>query len=582
LQINYPYTEEAVLARKEKITYKQAFQAIYDRRNALSTAQPFSACVLRQGNSFVYRQGTLCVFDAGIVHVSNLSSQLDTVELDLSTIIRPVLESRFRVFGNFSLRLLHYTDGILAVHVTPKYSSDHSHIFAIRTAANLPIEQRVIESVQVARCSKLFARHNEHYLYYGTHTGMGDDGHSKWEIDGISLDENYPIQERERPVLLDKFHGSDIGSTIAFEIHNDHFYAVSNQGTFEVDEIDYTSFYHVVRFPLNSPLPDKVQKDERLYRRQHKQGPIHDSWTDLTLQLDERTNETVIVESRREWAQASSRQSRTFYVTKLDFPEEDDEEESSDEQLLPEDDPYVPLLDSSNNAHWKPTPDLYSWSQHPEFSPTDPSPRSFILARTKFRSYNYACTSFVDLVEDDQCCNNPSQPPCLRLRIGSRRELGLDYAAINSKGKALIDEMKPNFLDTQTRYRQPPIRMWPPPASHCPCSKRLHNILNPPLQSNSPPDTRSVTGVLDEQRLVFMVKPGRSYGSNDDSTSGTIVVVDFTGPNMSTPSAPSALQPPSLSRCDSKMDGVMDLHIGPSAWHWSSDSKGRCPRKRCQ
>ncbi|KAG9194119.1 hypothetical protein G6011_04154 [Alternaria panax] len=464
----------------------------------------------------------------------------------------------------------------------PRYSSDQSHIFAIKTAENLATDQRVIEAIQLARCSKLFARHDARYLYYGTHTGLGDDGHSKWEIDGISFDENFPIPKRERPVLLDKFHGSDIGSTIAFEIHNDYFYAVSNQGTFEVEEIDYTSFYHVVSFPLSSPLPKDIRKDERLYRRQHSQGPIHDSWTDLTLQLDERTNETVIVESRREWAQASSRQSRTFYVTRLDFREEDDMEEPSDEPMLPEGDLYVPLLDSSSNANWKPTPELYSWSQHPEFSPTDPSPRPFILSRTKFRAYNYACTSFVDIVEDDRCCNDPSQPPCLRLRIGSRRELGLDHAAISCKGKAPIDEMKPNFLDTQTRYRQSPIRMWPPPASCCPCSKRLHNILNPPLPSSAPSHARSVTGVLDEQRLVLMVKPGRSYGRNEDNASGTIIVINFASPNKSSAHAPSASQSPSRSRCDRKIDEDVDVYDDPLAWHWSSDSKRRCQGKTCQ
>ncbi|KAI4704284.1 hypothetical protein J4E81_001350 [Alternaria sp. BMP 2799] len=286
----------------------------------------------------------MCVFDAGVVYVTDLNSRKEAIPLDLQAIIRPVLESKFRAFGNISVRLLYYADEILSVHAIPKYNSDDSHIFAINTAANLADGQRVIESVRLSECSKLFVRHNKHYLYYGTHTGIGDDGHHKWEIEGISLHEDFRITERERPVLLDKFHGSDIGSTIAFEIHNNYFYAVSNQGTFEVEEIDYTSFYHVVRFPLDKP--DEVQKDERLFRRQHKQGPIHDSWTDLALQLDERTNETVIVESRREWAQASSRQSRTFYVTKMDFQEEDDTEELSDELLGPEDDLFLPLIDS--------------------------------------------------------------------------------------------------------------------------------------------------------------------------------------------------------------------------------------------
>ncbi|RYN19442.1 hypothetical protein AA0114_g12998 [Alternaria tenuissima] len=257
-------------------------------------------------------------------------------------------------------------------------------------------------------------------------------------------------------------------------------------------------------------------------------------------------------------------------------------EESSDEPLLPEDDLYVPLIDSSNNAHWKPTPDLYSWSQHPEFSPTDPSPRSFILARTKFRAYNYACTSFVDLVEDERCCNDPSQPPCLRLRIGSRREMGLDYSATSCKEKAPFDEMKPNFLDTQTRYRHSPIRMWPPSASRCPCSKRLHSILNRPLPSASPFHTRSITGVLDEQRLVFMIKPGRSYGPGDDNTLGTIVVVDFSRPLTSTAHAPSASQPPSLLRRDSMMENNICVLFDESAMCWSSSSKGRCRGRTCQ
>jgi hypothetical protein len=290
----------------------------------LSTAQPFAARILGPGSTFLYRQGTICVLDGDIVRVSDVHSQLDPFRLHLDTIIRPILESVFALSADFRLRLLNYVDNIIAVHVTPRNEGDDSYIFAIDTTADPPNGRRVIRAVQLAASSKLFVRHNAHYLYYGTHTGTGDDGHHKWEIDGISLSENSLLPKRERSLLLDKFHGSDIGSTVAFEIHNDYFYGVSNQGTFEVEEIDYTSFYHVIRFPLNSPLPDNVEKDERLFRRQHKQGPIHDSWTDLALQLDERSNETVVVESRREWAQASSRQSRTFYVTKLEFEDQPD------------------------------------------------------------------------------------------------------------------------------------------------------------------------------------------------------------------------------------------------------------------
>jgi hypothetical protein len=474
------------------------------------------------------------------------------------------------------VHLLNYADDTLVVHITDEMGSDDSFIFAIDTSAEPPNGRRIIKSVHLATSSKLFVRHNARYLYYGTHTGIGDDGHHKWEITGISLKKDFPLPERERALLLDKFHGSDIGSTVAFEVQNDYFYAVSNQGTFEVEEIDYTSFYHVVRFPLNKPLPDSVEKNDRLYRRQHKQGPIHDSWTDLTLQLDERTNETVIVESRREWAQASSRQSRTFYVTKPDFKDKlsgasSPMAESDDEPLLPEDDLYIALLDSSNNPQWKPTPDLFSWSQHPEFARTDTSPRSFILARTKFRAYNYSCSSFLDLVEDERCCNDPSQPPCFRLRVGSRRELGLDISQAKGKGKERVDDTQPSFVDDKTRYTHSPIRMWPPPASRCPCSKRLHSILNPPLPAGAL-HARSVTGVLDERCLVFMVKAGRSYGSSDDSTLGTIVVVDFTQPLAQQDNASSP------SRCGSHVEN----DFSPSTWEWSPGLERRCREQTCR
>lgn len=454
--------------------------------------------------------------------------------------------------------------------------SSIDHIFAITTAANVLDDKRVIRAFHLVSSSKLFVRHTSRYLYYGTHTGIGDDGHHKWEIYGVSLDDRFPLPIREKPLLLDNFHGTDIGSTVAFEIQNDQFYAVSNQGTFEVEEIDYTSFYHSVRFPIDQPLSEFVEKDERLYRRQHRQGPIHDSWTDLSLQIDERTNKTVIVESRREWAQASSRQSRTFYVTRLkEHPSDASSpiQEPSDGPDLPEDDILATLVDSSNNPNFMLTPLQYSWSQHPEFSRHEVSPRSFILARTKFRAYNKSCTSFLDLVEDERCCNDSSKPPCLRLRIGSRREAPLYQAPVNTKGKQRVEVVEPDFEDN-VQYQHSPIRMWPP-TSRCPCSQRLHGILNPPLPSGLS-HTRSVTGVMDERTFVYMVKPGRSYGSSNNSTLGTIVLVNFTRPVTPPHNTPPTSSP--MSRSDSKMEDEFD----PSSWEWAPGLEKCCQRGTCR
>ena len=67
--------------------------------------------------------------------------------------------------------------------------------------------------------------------------------------------------------------GSEISSKICFGFHNEYFYALSNQASFEVEEIDWNSFYHYIRFPLESPRPctERLEKieDNSMWRRQH-------------------------------------------------------------------------------------------------------------------------------------------------------------------------------------------------------------------------------------------------------------------------------------------------------------------------
>jgi hypothetical protein len=526
----------------------------------------------------------VCVLAGDIVRVIDLCSTLRTVRLELTALIRPVLESVFAGFGYAKFSLLYYSDGILVIYAESEARPNTGHIFAISTAREPSSHGRVIRAFAVTSASKPFVRHTARYLYYGTHTGVGHDGHHKWEVSGVSLDKQFPLPKMEQPLLFEDFHGTDIGSTVAFEIYNHHFYAVSNQGTFEVEELDWTSFYHCIRFPLENPISAAMLRDERVYRRQHAEGPIHDSWTDLSLQLSEYTNEVMILESRREWAKASSRQSRTFYTAKFHVNPEGSStasllsEDVSDTNLLPENDLFVEVLDSSNKPNWMPTPVQYSWSRHPEFDTSNTSPRSFILAKTKFRAYNYSCTSFLDLVEDEQCCNDPQKPPCLRLRIGSQCEAPLDDKVLSTKGKGRLDEAEPIFND-HVNYRNSPIKMWPPPASRCPCSKHLHDIMNP-LLPLGPSHARTVTGVLDERALVYMVKPGRSYGASDDGSLGTIVVIDFTRSFETSDSTPQVLVQ-NGSKMDNTIDGLSD-DLNKLRWHWAEDQKRRCQSGTCR
>ena len=79
-------------------------------------------------------------------------------------------------------------------------------------------------------------------------------------------------------------------------------------------------FYYYIRFYLKQPFKNALEINARIYRRQHAEDPINDSWTNLSLQVDESTNHLVIVESRREWLDGASKQYGTFYTQNINFP----------------------------------------------------------------------------------------------------------------------------------------------------------------------------------------------------------------------------------------------------------------------
>ncbi|KAF2628527.1 hypothetical protein BU25DRAFT_37668 [Macroventuria anomochaeta] len=591
---HHQYTDEALQARQGITSYREALCAIYDRRDAFSNAQPFSARVVSRGSSFLYRQGVLCVQTGDIVIISNLRSGTPAVQINL----RDLYKDEEVYDPSDSYEMMYYSDGILAILVTNE-GLDYNERFIrfLSTTDNISNpDDRIMGFVDLGLSnSKVFVRHTADYMYLGTHNGQGSDGHRKWVIKGCSMDfGDFDEQEPEpEKLLLEDFHGHDIGSTVAFEIHNGYFYAVSNQGTYEVEEVDWTSFYHCVRFPLDNPTTEAIQKNKRVYRRQHAEGAIHDSWTNLTLQHDERTNDLYIVESRREWVGASSKQARTFYTSRISFPtpaftDSSWEVDSSRNNIapplpLPDNDILTTVLESSHSANYMPTPKQYSWTRHPEFPskvPLLPNPRSFILARTKLRAYNLSCSAFLDLVEDEQCCPNrpPALLPCLRLRIGSRRIAPYGYDLFGYEGGREGDNYTlaqdgPHgervHFDDNTQYRYTPIRMWPPPPSKCACSARLHRIMSPTSRPNLGMGSgqKTITAVCDERSIVYMIKPSKPYSYHDtdsvgiDPELGTIVLVDFG-------------RTPTPRRLDGPLKEMF-------RWDWFPDHRKRCREGTC-
>ncbi|KAJ9638813.1 hypothetical protein H2199_006673 [Coniosporium tulheliwenetii] len=345
-------------------------------------------------------------------------------------------------------------------------------------------------------------------------------------------------------IQLDDFAGSDVGSTVAFEIHGGYFYALSNQTTFEAEEVDWTSFYHCVRFPLDSLDRQAAETNKQLFRRQHAEGPINDSWTDLSLQADERTGELMIVEARREWRDGGSEQHRTFYTRPIEFPPPSS---PSPRPQYPND-PLVGTIDSRNHPNWMPSEERSPRNVHPEYGQlktpdrglvNDPAP-SFMLSKTKLRAYSRSCSAFLDLVEDSSCCPS-SMRSCLRLRVGSRRVAPLqplEKCGVG-KGKQAVESepmgMTNHFTtDPEDRFIHSPITMWPSDLSSAAETERLHRILNAHAYTGQTyTGNAEFTGVVDERSLVYMARPA---GSKYRCELAPIVFVSF-DPNSALPFA---------------------------------------------
>jgi hypothetical protein len=410
------------------------------------------------------------------------------------------------------------------------------------------MEPRVIDNT-----NRIFVRNTKDVLFYGVHFTTGTThGHHEWVIRGISLcgkmfrkycrTQNCDIESLDSEAIqLRDFPGSDIGITVAFKIHEGHFHALSNCSEFDVVEVDWTSFYHCIKFPIDDPREKSCVVNPRIYRRQHAEGPVNDSWNGLGLQVDERTNKLMIVEARTEWPTGGSSHKRTFYAEALSFPISGVEIAVGGQKTGPPGDPFSKILD--DNSKWSPDQVREPWQNHPEEANAYaniahglPSAGKYILARTKFQWYNFTAGTFVDIVEDIcSCCEHGKF--CLRLRTGSRkpdpRMPARCYEQAQQKPRVPIvyppsscpSPLQPPTLAERSKdYVYNPITTWPHKKDCTQKARRAHDIMNldPGAETHSGIDFK---GFADERSIVYLIRPS---GANQDEH-GKIVCISFDG-----------------------------------------------------
>ncbi|KAH0558543.1 hypothetical protein GP486_004798 [Trichoglossum hirsutum] len=494
LETHSNHTTEAKLSRdtgQRKIGCQEALDRVHARREAFALAQPVSVSLLGYGATFLYQQGVLCYrVDEPTVVIRVLdihnSSDVERV-IDVANLIGHTVKGDAQCQpGTFTL--LNYADDILVCMFEARKLEPW--LLAIRVSTGHCLAALELESSQ-----RIFARHNSDYLLFGTHSYTGSHGHREWVISGYNLKEKRLFESN---IYLENLVGCDIGLTVAFEIHDGYFYAVSNQTSFEVEEVDWTSFYHGYRFPLKNACRENL-KAERWWRRNHSEGPINDSWTDFRLHVDECTGDLLIVEARREWQDGGSDSQRTYYTRVVQFPNKENPEDSfmfdcesssaGDPHPALPDEQVARLVGEENKPQY-----VAQRERHPKnvHCGDDGTTGGFILAKTKVRFYNPDANAFLDLV------NDPEDPPRdggfrlrqrLRLRVGSRM-------------------LCPP--DSRQPYRSRGIWMWPPDRN----SKdddELMELLNA-LSGD-------IEGKCDERSLIYM--------TGDDTQPRAIVLINF-------------------------------------------------------
>ncbi|KUI58450.1 hypothetical protein VP1G_05704 [Cytospora mali] len=487
--------------------YAFALRRLYRRREAIRSAAPYTAAIVAVAESWIYVNGTLCHILERTLRVLELhKSSGEEIVIDIRALLdEAVADSRGS--RKYKIQVLYYAKGIVScvyTHTRPLVES-WLVIFNVH-------DQKILTTLPLDTTYKIFVRNDADYLYFGTHSEFGEDGFRRWVLMGYDIKGDRWFEQKVH--LLDMV-GSDIGQSVAFEIIDGKFYGLSSQASFEVDEMNWESFYHCFRFPVAAPKPKTAERSvrEKMWRRQHAEGPIDDRWSFIRLIRDDRdTGKLQVIESRKEWINGQSSGRRNYYTTELVFPrrEEDPEADGSSSDTNPN--------NFGGGIRMNPAPENVQGSSSNTFEPpqstefrkrcpltTHPGDDAstalmFTLSKCFIRSYHPSSQTFLDLVDNPR----PQDPdtPRLQLRAGSRQlrpeeDILREPAALNTD--------LPHTERIKHIYREEGanrITFWPPDdpvkAQADPADIiDLQRILNPPSH------TGNIKGTWDDRSMVY-------------------------------------------------------------------------------
>ncbi|KAL4931025.1 F-box domain protein [Aspergillus undulatus] len=505
------HTEEGKKADRAKSGYREALGRLYDVKESFATAQPYSAAVLGYGSSFLYAGGSLCYIFNDEIRALDVrgASRVEQV-LNLPNVLRRAIPECNPETETTRVSLMNYSNWVVAFLVELD-DREEAWMLALDLKPKSTYERggRLRLRAPIESTQRLFVRHSRSFLYYGSHSAVDTQGHAQWEVNCADLNTGKIV--KQDMVVLDRFAGNEIGQTVCFEVYRDHLYAISTLVDFEEEEVDWTSYYVWICLNPSLTIPKDGIKTHRTWRRQHREGPINDTWSDLSLREDEATGQLMILECRREWRGGGSENCRTYYIQALPAPADVDKQQPPSDYYLtpiPADDPLAKTLDEYSKPNYERPRKRLRRQYHAEYDgDAEPKPRrDFILAKTKFRTYNVSASSYCDLVNDPLPKARPGEivpRDRMRIRVVSRkRKSPIDEEGIEGKKhRGLLFPPELSEADgspvenSEERFETRGVHLWPPDDA----PPELNNLLCPSKR------TGQVQAVADDRSLVYSV-----------------------------------------------------------------------------
>ncbi|CAM1501000.1 Fc.00g101620.m01.CDS01 [Cosmosporella sp. VM-42] len=487
------FSAEAIEAQSTR-AYAHAFRRLVKRREAVRSGQPYLVARVAWADHFIYTNGVLCYsMKPDTLRILDVhASAEEELAVRASSWLPTTIDGFYPSLG-YRFSPLYYSEGILSCLLAQNLRGETSHWLVVLDIT----DKQLLTCHALVETQKLFVRNNREYLFYGTKSRTGADGTRKWQLNQFNIRQRKVTRSA---LTIWDFDGTDIGSNLCFEIFDNYFYCLSNKGRPYGQQLQWNSYYNVIRFPLRKPDTKYFEYPPplNLWRRHSAEGPSDLRWNSLQLIRSEASGALYIYESRRECLRNNSQSQRTCYKKELCFerkesetstrsspgtarnqPTDGDDEDEEEDDNEDDDESYI-----ASYTEPRP-PESVHVGDNGSFGTMLPINECFI------RSYIPSCETFVDITSNPPLATAETQQ--LRLRVRSKPDLDEGPASVGNQ--TIRNSADPAGVGNEEIDRS--VEFWPKKTQPDP----VQNILRDMLSVTSL--VTELDWAMDERTLVY-------------------------------------------------------------------------------